>query len=99
MKNKVLKNVLIILILFITVASVIIPKELNNLDELWNYNFARNIADGLLPYKDFNMVQMPLLPIICGTILKLTSNELIIMRILATLLITAMLFVTYKIYL
>lgn len=98
MKNKVLKNVLIILILFITVASVIIPKELNNLDELWNYNFARNIADGLLPYKDFNMVQMPLLPIICGTILKLTSNELIIMRILATLLITAMLFVTYKIF-
>ena len=98
MKNKVLKNVLIILILFLTVSSVIIPKELNNLDELWNYNFARNIADGLLPYKDFNMVQMPLLPIICGTILKLTSNELIIMRILATLLITATLFVTYKIF-
>lgn len=98
MKNKILKNILIILILFLAVAAVIIPKELNNLDELWNYNFARNIADGLLPYKDFNMVQMPLLPIICGTILKLTLNELIVMRILAVLLITAILFVTYKIF-
>ena len=98
LKNKLLKNILIILILFLTVSAVIIPRELNNLDELWNYNFARNIADGLLPYKDFNMVQMPLLPIICGTILKLTFNELIVMRILAVLLITAILFVTYKIF-
>lgn len=97
MKNKKIKNILIIFILFLAVASAIIPKELNNLDELWNYNFARNIADGLLPYKDFNIVQMPLLPIICGTILKLTFNELIVMRILAVFLITAILYVTYKI--
>ena len=70
MKNKIIKNILIILILFLSVAAVIIPKELNNLDELWNYNFARNIADGLLPYKDFNMVITPLLSIICGIILN-----------------------------
>lgn len=98
MKNKIIKNILIILTLFLSVSAVIIPKELNNLDELWNYNFARNIADGLLPYKDFNMVQMPLLPLICGTILKLTFNELIVMRILAVLLTTAILYVTYKIF-
>lgn len=98
MKNKVLKNVLIILILFLSVSVVIIPKEINNLDELWNYNFARNIADGLLPYKDFNMVITPLLSIICGIVLKLTFNELIVMRILAVCLITAILYVTYKIF-
>ena len=98
MRNKYLKNILIILILFIAVLSVIIPKELNNLDELWNYNFARNVADGLLPYKDFNMVQTPLLPLICGLVLKLIFNELIVMRILATILITAILYVTYKIF-
>lgn len=98
MKKKFLRNILIILILVLSVSAVIIPKELNNLDELWNYNFARNIADGLLPYKDFNMIQMPLLPIICGIILKLTFNELIVMRILAICLITAILYVTYKIF-
>lgn len=98
MKNKTLKNILILLILFLNVTAFIIPKKLNSLDELWNYNFARNVADGLLPYKDFNMVQMPLLPIICGTILKVTFNELIVMRILGAILITAILFVTYKIF-
>lgn len=96
MKNKIFKNILIILILFLSVSAVIMPKELNNLDEIWNYNFARNIADGLLPYRDFNMVQMPLLPITCGTILKLTLNELMVMRVLASILITSILYVTYK---
>lgn len=98
MKNKYLKNILIIIILFLAVSAVIIPKELNNLDEIWNYNFARNVADGLLPYKDFNMVQTPLLPLICGLVLKLTFNELIVMRILAIILITAIFYVTYKIF-
>ena len=98
MKNKILKNTLTILILFLIIAAVIIPKELNNLDELWNYNFARNVADGLLPYRDFNMVQMPLLSILCATILKLTFNELVVMRILAVYLITAILYTTYKIF-
>lgn len=83
--------------MFLAIAAVIIPKELNNLDEIWNYNFARNVADGLLPYKDFNMVITPLLSIICGIVLKLTFNELVVMRILAVCLITAILYVTYKI--
>ena len=98
MKNKVLKNTLIILILFLSVSAVIIPKEINNLDELWNYNFARDIADGLLPYKYFNMVITPLLSMICGAVLKFTFNELIVMRILAVCLITAILYVTYRIF-
>ena len=29
-------------------------------DELWNYNFARNIVGGNIPYKDFSIVQTPL---------------------------------------
>ena len=30
-------------------------------DEIWNYGFSYNIATGLIPYKDFNMVITPLL--------------------------------------
>ena len=92
------KNTLIIIIFFILIAGIILPQELNNLDEIWNYNFARCIADGLQPYRDFNMVQTPLLPIICGIILKITFNELIIMRILAILFLAIILFTTYKIF-
>ena len=44
--------------------ATVLPRNLANLDEIWNFNFARNIANGLIPYKDFNMVQTPLLPFI-----------------------------------
>ena len=62
-KNIIL-NFIIFIIIFFIVASVILTRPLSNLDEIWNYNFARNVADGLIPYKDFNMVTTPLLPFI-----------------------------------
>lgn len=96
--KNLLRDILIILVLVLSVSAVIIPKELNDLDELWNYNFARNIANGLLPYKDFNMLTTPLLSMICGMILNLTFNELIVMRILAVCLITSILYITYKVF-
>lgn len=49
------------LILF---SAEVLPRNLSNLDEIWNFNFARNIANGLLPYNDFNMLQTPLLSFI-----------------------------------
>lgn len=64
-KNIIL-NFIIFIIIFFIVASVILTRPLSNLDEIWNYNFARNVADGLIPYKDFNMVTTPLLPFICS---------------------------------
>ena len=51
----------IAIILFL---ATVLPRNLANLDEIWNFNFARNIANGLIPYKDFNMLQTPLLPFI-----------------------------------
>ncbi len=44
--------------------ATVLQRNLANLDEIWNFNFARNIANGLIPYKDFNMLQTPLLPFI-----------------------------------
>jgi hypothetical protein len=44
--------------------ATVLPRNLANLDEIWNFNFARNIANGLIPYKDFNMLQTPLLTFI-----------------------------------
>ena len=95
--KKYAKDILIFLALLILILAVILPRELNNLDEIWNYNFARNVADGRLPYKDFNMIQTPLLPLICGGILRIVGNELIVMRIIACILCASILFITYKI--
>lgn len=95
--KKTIKEILIFLALLIMVGAVILPRELNNLDEIWNFNFARNVADGRLPYKDFNMIQTPLLPLICGLVLKVLGSELIVMRLLACILCAAILFMSYKI--
>lgn len=102
MKNKAVKkdlvvDILIFISIIILMASAILLKPLGDLDELWNYNFAKNVAEGRLPYKDFNMIQMPLLPIICAFFLKVFSNELIVMRILAIILNSLILFMVYKI--
>ena len=67
--KKILKDLAIFCILAIIIAGIILPRELNNLDEIWNFNFARNIANGLMPYRAFNIVKTPLLSIICGMIL------------------------------
>ena len=93
----ILKSIAIFLVIAIFISPMILNRGIGDLDELWNYNFARNVADGLIPYKDFNMVQTPLLPLIVGFILKIFPNELIMMRILAILLNASIIFMMYKI--
>ena len=93
-----ISNILLYLLIFIGILSMILIKPAGDLDELWNYNFARNIAYGLVPYRDFNMVITPLLSIVCGIVLKITVNELIIMRILAAILCTGIFYATYKLF-
>ena len=101
MTNKIQKiinsNIFIFFIILLMVSPTILCRSLNNLDEIWNYNFARNIANGLVPYKDFNIVTTPLLPFVCSIFLKLFCNELIVMRILAILLISSIYFLVYLI--
>lgn len=99
MKNKTfkVKDILIFSFIVIVCFSNIFSNTIGNLDELWNYNFARNIHDGLVPYRDFNIVQMPLLSMICAIALKIFGNQLIVMRFLAVILMSLMFFISYKI--
>ena len=97
MKKFIKKDVIMYIIIVILITASILPRNLNDLDELWNYNFARNILEAKIPYKDFNMIQMPLLPIICGTFLKILGNELIVMRILGIFLNATIMFLIYKV--
>lgn len=96
MKNK--QNILLVIIIFIAIFSIIIIKPVNDLDEIWNYNTARAISEGLIPYKDISMITTPLLPMITAIFFKLIANELIISRILATVMWTGIFFTIYKIF-
>lgn len=91
------KEFLLIAFIFIAVFSMIIIKPISNLDEIWNYNTARAISEGLTPYKDISMITTPFLPMITAIFLKIIANEVIVSRILASILWTGILFTTYKI--
>ena len=96
-QNKTIIDLLLILFIFISILSIIIINPISNLDEIWNYNTARAVSKGLIPYKDISMITTPFLPMVTAIFLKLIANELIISRILATSVWTGILFVTYKI--
>lgn len=95
--NKCIEDILIIFSFAIVIFTIIASRELNNFDEVWVFNTARNIANGLLPYKDFNLITTPGLPIICGIFLKTFCTEMFVMRILATILNTMIFYFIYKI--
>ena len=93
-KSKV--EILLILVLIVVLSNAIILKNFGNLDEIWNYNLSKNIAEGKIPYKDFNIVQLPGFFMITSVFLRL-CNELIVTRILGVLLSTGIMVLVYKI--
>ena len=96
-KVKLIQDIAILIIIFLPIFFSILSRETTNLDEIWNYNIARNIANGLVPYKDISMITTPFMYIIEAIILKVTFNEMIIARILTAILSTAIIFMIYKI--
>ena len=97
-KNKQqIHNIILFIFIFFCIFSIIISKPLDNLDELWNYNTARVISEGKIPYKNISMITTPLLPMLTSVFLKLIANQLIVSRILASILCASVLFTIYKI--
>ena len=95
--NKVFMWSLFILV-FIFMLSVQLNKYPTNLDELWNYNTARCIKNGLIPYKDISMITTPLFPTIVAICLKIFGDNLFVFRIIGAVLFTLILIFTYKIF-
>ena len=87
---------------FILIFIFILCEQLNkyptNLDELWNYNTARCIKNGLIPYKDISMITTPLFPTMVAICLKIFGDNLFVFRIIGAVLFTLILIFTYKIF-
>lgn len=56
-------------------------------DELFNYGFGKNILDGLVPYKDFNMIIPPLFSYITALFLAILGKKLIVYHLMMALII------------
>lgn len=89
--------ILLFIIMTISIAISIFSRPLNDLDEIWNFNFAKCISSGKIPYKEINMIVTPLSSIIAAVALLIFGKQLLVMRILAVLLATSILFIIYKI--
>lgn len=98
MKYKsVLKNIALIAGFILIISGNVLLQEFSSLDEIWIYNSAKCIANGLIPYRDFNMITTPLFFNICSVFLRIFGNEMIIMRVLECITTAVILFVIYKI--
>lgn len=86
------------ILIFIFILCVQLNKYPINLDELWNYNIARCIKNGLIPYKDISMITTPLFPTIVAICLKIFGDNLFVFRIIGAVLFTLILIYTYKIF-
>lgn len=58
-------------------------------DELWNYNFAKNIAEGLKPYADISVIQTPLSACISGAFFKIFGRGMLTYRVVGYLLMAS----------
>lgn len=73
--------------IIIAIASVLVfTKPLGNADELWNYNFAINVLNGNLPYKDFSIVQTPLSCYISALYMLIFGRSLLSFKVLSYIL-------------
>ena len=92
-KNK--KTILIFTIYFIAIF-IFNFFRLLDMDLIWNYGFSKNVSDGLIMYKDFNMVITPFYPAITGLLMKIFSTNLIFFYIINTFYALLTLIIVYK---
>ena len=99
MKEKIIKSKYpIIELLTIFVLTLIFNLMCNTLvhDEVWNYGFSYNIATGLIPYKDFNMVITPLFPILGALFMITFGKNLVVYHIFNAIICTGIFYYMKK---
>ena len=96
LQNKIIFDALFLLMLFIGLLFPIILRDVFNLDELWSFSFAKNINNGLLPYRDFNMITTPLSAFIQSLFLTWFGGGLLSSKIISLLTATIIFFLYFK---
>lgn len=96
-QNEIIVNTLYVIFLLIAFGFIILTRELNDLDEIWNFGFGLNVSEGLAPYKDFNMIMTPFSAFLSAAVLAVFGRRLMVLRIFSVVLSAAAVFVLYKI--
>ena len=84
---------------FVFVAAVIFLNFIPfDLDEIWNYGFMHNMYEGLVPYKDFNMVITPFFPFLFSLPFYIFGSNLLVVNVCQSILITAVFILLEKLF-
>ena len=92
--SKYLYLFVLFVILSFCISTFVIP--LYNGDEVWNYGFSYNISSGLIPYRDFSMLQTPVYFYIGSIFINVFGNYLYSMHIFDSLYIALIMLMLYK---
>lgn len=93
--KKYLKLILLILLVVLTTFFLYCISPLV-LDGIWNYGFGHNINQGLIPYRDFNMIIPPIFPYLIALFLHLMGDNLIVYYLLISTMIVLTTVISYK---
>lgn len=89
MVNKNKRLVLELILIFILTTIINLLCITMNHDEIWIYGFSHNIASGLIPYKDFNMIITPLFPLLGSLFLYILGKNIVVFHIFNSLICTS----------
>ncbi|MBE6640905.1 MAG: hypothetical protein E7619_04890 [Ruminococcaceae bacterium] len=82
-------------LIFAFFSTVVLAKPFGSGDELWNYSFAKNIADNMVPYRDFSIVQTPLSAYVPALFMALFGDGLFVHRVVGVFLLFAIIALCY----
>ena len=94
--NSKIKNIFFFIVCFLLLMVFSCFVFTLNGDTFWNYGFSYNIARGLIPYVDFNMVIGPFYNLFISIFLKLFGNYLITFNIINSLLFSCILLFAFN---
>ena len=65
-------------------------------DEIWNYGFSYNIASGLVPYRDFGMLQTPLYFFLASFFIRIFGNYLFSFHLFNSFILAGIIYIILK---
>ena len=89
------ENIRIFIIIFIGLFLVLIP-QIPSMDLIWSYGFSYNISQGLIPYKDFNMIIGPIYSLCFSLPMIFFGNHLIAYKLMHITLYSIVLTLCHK---
>lgn len=89
-------DVILMLILIITPLTILVPVDSG--DEIWNFSYIYKMSNGLLPYKDLNIIVTPLFHIIGVAFFKIFGKSLLSFKIYNIFICITTYFTIFKIF-